>query len=252
MAVDETLLASLGSGGRPTLRLYGWASPSLSLGYRALRTVGALEPDWLSRADARGVELVRRATGGGAVLHSGDLSYSVAAARDTAPIPNGMSGSYAWIQLALLDALREAGIRARPGRGDREASAEPLCFRASTGSEIEASGAKLVGSAQRRSVWGFLQHGSIRLRDDSELYDAIFGSGPGPAPSGTRHTDPAVLSRAIIASFERRLGCKFERRDLSRSELEEARSREQLRVRDRLWLPSLLSSRTPPSPDNAR
>ncbi|NRA04268.1 MAG: lipoate--protein ligase family protein [Myxococcales bacterium] len=252
MAVDETLLASLRTGGRPTLRLYGWSRPSLSLGYRAAPAPGDRAGDWIRRADAHGIDLVRRPTGGGAVLHCRDLSYSVAAARGTAPIPDLMWASYEWIRSALLEALRGAGIEAAAAHGDRDAGAEPLCFKSATGTEIEAAGLKLVGSAQRRTRWGFLQHGSIRLRDDSELYRALFGTGPPPALPETGHTDPALLRRAIVVAFEHALGGPIERAGLSASELDQVRRRERLRSLDRLCAPSISSSGPACSADNAR
>ena len=252
MAVDETLVASLRTGGRPTLRLYGWGQPSLSLGYRVPHPPDDPEGNWIRRADANGVELVRRPTGGGAVLHCEDLSYSVAAPLETAPIPERMRASYEWIRSALLDALCAAGIDASAARGDRRAGSESLCFKASTGTEIEAAGLKLVGSAQRRTRWGFLQHGSIRLRDDSELYRKLFDTSPGPAVPGNRHTDPARLRCAIVAAFERALEAPLERAPLSAAELAQARWRDQLRKLDRLCAPSLFSSASTYSADNAR
>ena len=252
MAVDETLVASLGTGGGPTLRLYGWSRPSLSLGYRATNPPGDRDGDWIRRADLHGIDLVRRPTGGGAVLHCRDLSYSIVAARGTDPIPDRMWASYEWIRSALLDALRGAGIEAIAARGVRAASVEPLCFKSATGTEIEAAGLKIVGSAQRRTGWGFLQHGSIRLRDDSDLYRALFGTAPAPAVPGTGHIDPVRLRRAIVAAFEHALGGPIERAGLSASELDQARRRERLRSLDRLCAPSISSSEPACSADNAR
>ena len=121
MAVDEALLASVAETGVPTLRLYGWTRPSLSLGYRRDPARDRLEPRWLERADALGVDVVRRPTGGGAVLHSGDLTYAVVAGCDSSPIPGGLQESYAWIRATLVAALRAAGIAATPACGEQGA-----------------------------------------------------------------------------------------------------------------------------------
>ncbi len=95
MSVDEALLES--SGNAPaTLRLYRWTGPAASLGYRQK------PPDWLGRAAALGVEVVRRCSGGGTVLHVGDLTYSVTLPSGHAGIPGDLEGSYAWIRARLV------------------------------------------------------------------------------------------------------------------------------------------------------
>ena len=193
MAVDEALLIHCALG--PTLRLYTWERPSISLGYRQ-------KPgDWLERAQALDIECVRRVTGGGTVLHGLDLTYAVAAPRGLPGVPDDMRGSYTWVRECLLQGLRAAGMCAAPSPpAPRRAARAELCFSASTGLEIDGAEAKLVGSAQRRTRSGFLQHGSIRYQDDSALARRVFGESPagrpGPAPAAR------VLQDALIGAFD--------------------------------------------------
>jgi len=233
MSLDEALLVC---AERPTLRLYTWKSPSISLGYRQSL------PEWSERCDRLGVEIVRRASGGGAVVHAGDLTYAVIAPRATSGIPDDLYGSFEWIRDALLDGLRRAGLDARRGAPGSGAERLDVCFSAATGFEVELDGRKLVGSAQRRTPWGFLQHGSIRLSDDGALYRDVLGEEP-PLPAVDI---PADLARsAIIAAFERALGRELAPAPLCAAEREQCLSRVAARARDRLCVPPLVSSRFP-------
>jgi len=165
MGVDEALLASAAGGGVPSLRFYAWQGPWLSLGY-------GQRPDAerLAACAEAGVGVVRRATGGLAVLHGADLTYAVAAPETL--FPAGLRATYEILAAALLAALRELGVDAR--RSEAAAvGAGPLgfdCFAEPAADELCVGGRKLVGSAQRRGGGGVLQHGSLRLAPD-----------PGPA-----------------------------------------------------------------------
>jgi len=230
MAVDEALLLGCIAAG-PVLRLYSWSAPCVSLGYRQK------PPPWLDRARALGVPCVRRATGGGSVLHGTDLTYAVAAPRGCPGIPDDMRGSYEWIRERLLAALRQAGIHADPSRAERRAASAEVCFSASTGLEIEAAGIKLVGSAQRRTRQAFLQHGSIRRGDDATLERALFGVASEAPPLGA--WDAGALRAALVQAFEAALGRVLEPSVLTAEELACARVRMQARSSDPLALPPL-------------
>ncbi len=231
MAVDEALLLCAAQG-PPTLRLYTWLRPALSLGYRQPA------PDWLERCAGLGVDVVRRVSGGGTVLHAGDLTYAVVAPLGTPALPDDLHGSYAWIRSALLDGLRELGISARPSQGEADSARLEVCFAGATGFEIEVEGRKLVGSAQRRTAWGFLQHGSLRLRDDSDLYRALLGSSPGPAPLAAP-ADPQLAADALVRAFSRALAGDLVAGCLSPRELSVAGRVQDLRRRDNLATPGL-------------
>ena len=238
MSVDEALLLEVQRTGRSVLRLYRWERPSLSLGYRQKA------PPWLARAGPLGVEVVRRASGGGSVLHAGDLTYAVVAPVPAAGLPGDMRGSSRWIQALLLDGLRAAGIDAQPALPVPRAERADVCFAGSTGTEIDCAGAKLVGSAQRRTRWGFLQHGSIRLADDSALCATLFGehSVRAPAPLAV---SPARLCETLRAALRDRVDGEPEPSRLSASERQRACKRSAARAGDPLSLP-LLSLRPAP------
>jgi lipoate-protein ligase A len=230
MSVDEALLLESGRAG-PALRLYGWLAPSLSLGYRQAA------PDWLERCDALGVEVVRRVTGGGAVLHRADLTYAVVAPLGTGFLPDDLAGSYAWIRARLLEGLQFAGFEARAAQAREGASRLDLCFAGATGNEIELEGQKLIGSAQRRTAFGFLQHGSIRIADDTGLYRALTGGSPAPPPPPG--LDAAVLREALVRSFEAAFGAQLEPAVLTPAERARAEARMAERRLDRLAAPGL-------------
>jgi lipoate-protein ligase A len=230
MSVDESLLLSAPEAG-PALRLYEWRAPSVSLGLRQA------EPTWLDRCDSLGVEVVRRVTGGGAVLHAGDLTYSVVAPAGAPGLPSDLRGSYEWIRARLVAGLERAGLAASAARASKGADRLELCFAGATGYEIELEGEKLVGSAQRRTRRAFLQHGSIRIADDSALYRALTGeslAGPKPPP-----LLPEQLRTALVASFAGELPAGLEPAALSASEHACAHERCVARAHSRLLAPAL-------------
>jgi lipoate-protein ligase A len=237
MSIDEALLVC---SDRPVLRLYHWERPSISLGYRQS------PPAWLERCAELGIPVVRRASGGGAVIHAGDLTYAVVAPLGTPGIPGNLHGSYEWIRDRLVAGLREAGLDARRSAHREGSDRLEICFAGATGFEVEIDGRKLVGSAQRRAPWGFLQHGSIRLSDDGALYRQILGEEP--ASPGV--CLPVELARsAIIAAFEQALGGSLEPSGLGPEERRERAQREAARAREPLCAPPLVSSRFRPSAD---
>ncbi len=165
MAVDETLLESVGRGASlPTLRLYAWHPPCLSLGYAQPFT----DVD-LPRLLARGWDLVRRPTGGRAILHSDELTYSVVARPDEPRLSGTLLESYNRLAQALLAALQSLGlpveIQARAALPAAH-NTNPVCFEVPSTYEITVGGKKLVGSAQARRKEGVLQHGSLPLGGD--------------------------------------------------------------------------------------
>lgn len=155
MAADERLLARVAAGGESALRLYRWARPTLSLGrFQPLDDVDA------AACAERGVEVVRRPTGGRALLHGADLTYAVAM-----PRPAGAAGRvdavYRTIAAGLVRGLAmlsvEADVAAHAGEPG------PVCFASALGSDLRVGDAKLCGSAQVQRGSAVLQHGSVLL-----------------------------------------------------------------------------------------
>lgn len=166
MAVDEAILEAVGERAvLPTLRLYAWNPPCLSLGFAQ----PAADVDHPA-LEKRGWQLVRRPTGGRAILHTDELTYSVTAPLDEARVAGGVLESYRRLAQALLQALVQLGLPARADKEYPQASDSPaggpVCFEVPSNYEITVAGKKLVGSAQARRKDGVLQHGSLPLHGD--------------------------------------------------------------------------------------
>ena len=126
---------------------------------------------------ARGIAVIRRVTGGRAVLHDAEVTYSVSAPAGLPGFGTGLDEAYRRIAAGLVAGLRLLGLRAAvPAPGPREPSRPPrqaACFAATARHEIAVGGRKLVGSAQRREGGAFLQHGSILLESHDELLGQV-------------------------------------------------------------------------------
>lgn len=198
MGLDEALLEA--DGATPTLRLYSWSPDTLSLGYfQSLGDVPGHE-----RAKA----LVRRITGGGAIHHVRELTFSIAASLDH-PIYRGpIAGSYARIHAAIADALRGVGVEATlrgttPLTSDREGTG--MCFHASTPLDLVWDGKKGVGSAQRRKHGRVVHHGSIKLGD------SVLETGVATIPGDGRDPGPAEVGILLAESMAKHFDLAFER-----------------------------------------
>ncbi len=162
MAVDEAILNAVSQGrSAPTLRLYGWQPPCLSLGYGQR----ADEVDH-QRLAALGWAIVRRPTGGRAILHTDELTYSVSLPVDHPLAARGVIESYRQISAALLVALRALGADSSAEPHPSSPDAGAVCFEEPSHYEITVKGRKLVGSAQVRRKDGILQHGTLPLYGD--------------------------------------------------------------------------------------
>lgn len=170
MAIDEVLAETCARGGWPTLRLYCWDPPAVSVG-RFQRLEATVD---LTACTARRIGLVRRPTGGRAILHDGELTYAVVMPAGAPAAAGGVRASAARIHGWIAAGLRRLGVSATVGRPAAEAPGTRLCFLGSQAEGVLVRGAKLVGSAQRRWRGALLQHGSILIRIDLEAHRAIF------------------------------------------------------------------------------
>lgn len=194
MALDEALLDSVINNGTPTVRFYTWRPATLSLGVN--QPVREIDRDETAR---RNFDLVRRLTGGRAVLHQHELTYSVIAPENDPRVSGGVVESYRKISAALVDGLRSLGVDvalAEPSKAmframiESRRAAESLdgaddtsigtaahgavCFDASSAYEVTVGKRKLVGSAQARRGGAILQHGSILLDIDWDAWVSVF------------------------------------------------------------------------------
>jgi lipoate-protein ligase A len=163
MARDEFLLtAAEARGGPPVLRLYRFTPPAITIGFHQ-DPAKALD---LYSVRGSGIDVVRRITGGRALLHDGELTYAVAAPNDNHALGSGLRETCGRISEAIVAALRAVGVGAELSAGHsgyREEGLASPCLASASRYEITAGGKKIAGSAQRRTAAAFLQHGSILL-----------------------------------------------------------------------------------------
>jgi lipoate-protein ligase A len=241
MAIDEAILESAGRGeSLSTLRLYAWDPACLSLGYA--QPFGDVNLEALA---AYGWETVRRPTGGRAILHTDELTYSVTAGHEEPRVMGSILESYSRLARALVTAVREMGL---PVEVQEHEAAErlgnnPVCFEVPSTYEITVGGKKLIGSAQARRKEGVLQHGSLPLYGDlTRITQAlIFPDEAARQKAATRLLERAttvetVLQRvidwqtaadAMIQAFERELDLQLVPGELTPKE--NARAAELLR-----------------------
>lgn len=238
MGLDEAVLRTASEQGIATLRLYTWAGPWLSLGYAQRQ----LAPERRIACEKAGIGIVRRTTGGRAVLHGRDLTYSLAAPEGM--LRPGLRGSYDQVATALLGAIRSLGAadaRRVPTRRGAAASENFDCFAEPAGDEIVVSSEKLVGSAQRRRGGAVLQHGSIRVAADPPAEAEAAGIDPRASVSlAELGVEPSeeILREALVASFSRLLEAHFSQAEPEPRELEQAQARVDLHRGDCLAAPS--------------
>ncbi len=168
MALDEAISHSCERGhALPTLRLYLWKPPGISIGY--FQTMGKTVD--LTKCKRSNVDVVRRMTGGRAVLHENEITYSLCACCEDYPElgPNTQE-TYQRISFALVESLKALGIQAEWVKPQRDrialtdsSSVSKPCFVSNSRYEITVGGKKLIGSAQKRQKSSFIQHGSIPL-----------------------------------------------------------------------------------------
>jgi len=174
MAVDEVIARAVGAGRvPPTLRLYGWSKPTVSMGYLQ-RSDGALDRTTCSRL---GIEIVRRPTGGRAVLHAYELTYGAMVPTEGPWGRLSVAESFSRMGQALVAGLRRLGVVGTIGDARLEGPANPrtaACFQMRRMPAILVSGKKLIGSAQRRWERSLLQHGSLLLGFDATMHQAVF------------------------------------------------------------------------------
>ena len=164
MAVDEALAILSARGDTlPTLRFYQWRPATVSLGrHQPVEDIDA------ARLQERGWGLVRRPTGGRAILHTDELTYSIAGPADDPRLQGAVLDVYNRISHGLLTGLRRLGVSADKAPADKRAGQDvsPACFEVPSAYEISVGNQKLIGSAQRRAGGYVLQHGSLPLFGD--------------------------------------------------------------------------------------
>lgn len=172
MAMDQALAEAAASGeAPPTLRFYRWQPPAVSLGRH--QPIADVDAETVHRL---GYEIVRRPTGGRAILHTDELTYAVTAAADEPRVSGSLMDAYLRLSNALLSGLQKVGLTADKAAGHVRAgpNVSAACFEVPSAYEITAHGRKLIGSAQSRRAGYVLQHGSLPLVGDiGRLVDVL-------------------------------------------------------------------------------
>ena len=224
MAVDEAVFREgIRRKAPPTLRFYGWRVPALSIGYFQ---DSEKEVD-IEACRKFGVEIVRRPTGGKAVLHEQELTYAVIAGADSPLFPPDILDNLSRDQRLHRRGSGRIGIRAEmeaDGRRAPDGTLRSSCFSFPSRYELLVGGRKICGSAQMRSRGVFLQHGSLLMAFDPLRTCAVMlphrdrekqmpiGCGMRLPPSGSRRgrrSDEESLCRVLREGFDRTLGIRF-------------------------------------------
>lgn len=224
MALDRSIQLCRADGSSPpTLRLYSWARPTVTLG--RFQDSGGVDRHACAEA---GVDVVRRFTGGRGVLHDDELTYSIVADADDG-VPRGVTASYRYLCEGLVETYRTLGISAELTRSDRGDSSSSACYLQTTRADVSHGDLKLSGSAQ---VWcgsTVLQHGSFTrsrdLRREARLFrltadqqSHLVGNAASLVDLTDVLPDEAALAAAAVRGFEQALGVKLLRGDLTARE----------------------------------
>lgn len=235
MAVDEAILLAVGKrASLPTLRLYAWEPACLSLGYA--QPISDVDQE---RLHTRGWDLVRRPTGGRAILHTDELTYAVIGPHDEPRLAGGVLESYQVLAGALLAALHILSVPAEsqnhPNLAAESSQSGAVCFEVPSNYEITANGRKLLGSAQARRKEGILQHGTLPLSGDiTRIVDVLAYPDQAKRTAAAqrllerattvertigRAQEWADSAQAFVSAFEDTLNIRLQPDELSRDEL---------------------------------
>lgn len=247
MAIDELLLEEVLDGTcEPTLRLYGFAPPAVSIGLNQ-----KFDSATTKRIEDAGFDVVRRPTGGRAVLHLDDLTYSFIGLDESrgGTLKTSVTAAYRQICQGLVQALSGLGVESELGETQAPYRHLADCFLATTPADLHHKGRKLAGSAQLRRRGAVLQHGSIPLQQQQDAMAKLLGDTDcsarfsrenlaehkTTAAPQDRHLNLFELTqrrtfceidKAWTEGFESVFKVKFEAKKLTEDELELARSRQ--------------------------
>lgn len=226
MAVDEVLLGTSAERGEPCLRFYRWATPTVSLGY--------FQPLAQKQAHTTAANclVVRRPTGGGAIVHDAELTYSFCVPRGHALAADAMT-LYRAIHGSLIAALDDLSVQAELSEADSGVSPEDepfLCFQRRAKGDVLVRGTKIGGSAQRRPDAAILQHGSVLLHASPAAPEL-----PGIAELTGRAIDPQELIDAWTPRIAERLGVSFQAEAYNKAEIDAANQLVESRYGQDAW-----------------
>jgi lipoate-protein ligase A len=233
MAVDEALWEEVSKGNSaPVLRFYSWEPYCLSLG-RLQKTLPTAVRE-RQNGQREDFDLVRRPTGGRAVWHGDEITYSICVALCDLPEDSrSVNGAYTWLSRGFLRGLQTLGLRVELSSHNAKADG-PNCFSATAACDFVANGKKLIGAAQARNDYALLQHGSILLSIDDSKWLDLAGGGMEGATSieslvkeqGDEFSNPkwarSHILQALQNGFTQEFGILFEKSSIFEAEVERA------------------------------
>ncbi|NLE39363.1 MAG: lipoate--protein ligase family protein [Pirellulaceae bacterium] len=227
MAVDEALLESFIDRDVCCWRFYGWSEPTLSLGYFQAHDDRRRHPASLA------CPVVRRASGGGAIVHDVELTYSLIAPAET-PLANQRERLYRTVHETLIETLVQLGVHGASLFGHpsavRHDESPFLCFERRSPGDVVYGGAKIAGSAQRRRRGAVLQHGSILLGRSTAAPEL-----PGIEELASRKLSKNTLMEAWRPRLQEHLGLAFFERPLENGEQTRADELVRAKYASDLW-----------------
>ncbi|RCW54896.1 MULTISPECIES: lipoate--protein ligase family protein [Halanaerobium] len=251
MAVDEAIMKIHSQGETPpTLRFYGWKPAALSLGYfqQARKEVN------FEKCQQQGIDLVRRLTGGRAILHDRELTYSIVIREDYKLLADSIEKSYQQISRGLVAGLNQLGIEAELKAVEKGQKAprghSAACFDAPSWYEVILNNKKLIGSAQRRKNNTILQHGSLPLEIEADKifkflnYDSerqrekarrVFAAKSTSLKKAGYYFSEKKLKRALAQGLEQALEINLEKDKLTESEKKLALKLAEEKYKSKKW-----------------
>ena len=223
MAIDEAMLLAHEAGLTiPTLRLYRWSPPAISLGLlQRIETINEFACRQL------GFDIVRRPSGGGAVLHQHEVTYAIVVDGRICPEGSSVMATYRWLAQGLIAGLKRLGVEASLSKQTVPSQQKfvSFCFARLSDADLTVAGLKIGGSAQTRRRQFLLQHGSIPLRLEPKVIEQIFGwFGKGEFTCLEeilgREVTPDEFAEALVWSLSEALGVSFTVSGLTPTELQ--------------------------------
>jgi len=223
MAIDEAMLLAHEAGLTiPTLRLYRWSPPAISLGLlQRIETINEFACRQL------GFDIVRRPSGGGAVLHQHEVTYAIVVDGRICPEGSSVMATYRWLAQGLIAGLKRLGVEASLSKQTVPSQQKivSFCFARLSDADLTVAGLKIGGSAQTRRRQFLLQHGSIPLRLEPKVIEQIFGWF-GKAEFTCleeilgREVTPDEFAEALVWGLSEALGVSFTVSGLTPTELQ--------------------------------
>ncbi|WP_420266158.1 lipoate--protein ligase family protein [Candidatus Magnetominusculus dajiuhuensis] len=227
MAADEAVALMVESGDSPpTLRFYGWTVPSVTIGaFQRIANINTAVCQTLN------ISVVRRPTGGRAIVHDDELTFSFSTGTRAAPFSESLLYNYTTIGTAFFQAFQRLGLdcaitqRRLKRQEASPATANPMCFSAASYSEITIDGRKILGAAQKRYRGALLEQGAIPLSVNRPLLSQVFGSGTtdNDTVAGLREFDASItlssVQTAVVEAFEKVFNIRLHPGQLAEQEM---------------------------------